>query len=103
MVLLFIPGLLKLHPHREELHVALQFTPGLPKSHQLQEDLSLVVIFIPQDLSLHHFKVEVLREPHLEVLEVLQNEGQRHHHRHLEGKLPVLYILESCQAHHLEA
>ena len=103
MVLLFIPGLLKLHPHREELHVALQFIPGLPKSHQLQEELSLVVIFVPQDLSLHHFKVEVLREPHPEVLEVLQNEGQRHHHRHLEGKLPVPYILEGCQAHHLRA
>ena len=83
--------------------MALQFIPGLLKSHQLQEDLSLVVMFVPQDLSLHLSKAEVLREPHLEVLEVLQNEGQRHHHRHLEGKLPVPYILESCQAHHLRA
>ena len=79
------------------------FIPGLPKSHQLPEDLCLAVMFVPQGLSLHHFKVEVLREPHLEVLEVLQNEGQRHHHRHLEGLLPALYILDSSQAHHLKA
>ena len=65
--------------------MALLFILGCPKSLQLQEDLCLVVIFIPQDLSLHHFKVEVLREPHLEDLEVLRNEGQRPHHRHLEG------------------
>ena len=83
--------------------MALPFIPELPKSHQLPEDLCLAVMFVPQGLSLHHFKVEVLREPHPEVLEVLQNEGQRHHHRHLEGKLPVPYILESCQAHHLRA
>ena len=103
MALPFIPGLPKLHNPQEEFHVALHFIPGLPKFHQLQEDLSLVVMFVPQDLSLHHSKAEVLREPHLEVLEVLQNEGQRHHHRHLEGLLQVLYILENLQAHHLKA
>ena len=83
--------------------MALPFLPGLPKPHQYPEDLCLAMMLVSQGLSLHHFKVELLREPHLEDLEVLQNEGQRHHHRHLEGLLQVLYILENLQAHHLKA
>ena len=94
-----LPQDLRPHPfQQEERHVALL--------HRVQEDLPQALQFVPQDLRQHHFQeelqVEELKEPHLEALGVLQNEGQHHHRRHLGGVFQVLHFLEGNPARHLK-